>query len=224
MDHRRHRPKKGEHSVGVTRQYCGQLGKQDNSTRWRCRCRFVNRYTEPAGGLPICICRKTGRRTSNRRRKTGVLMMSASRSKPEIALEQIAAACKAGLPLGVVLMDAGYGCNTDLRIGVSALGLRYVAGILPNTSDVDIGHGAVADHQKMVGPGASTEAHPPGRQASTGLGQAIGSRLAKALLGARFSGARGRLSGCPRALRRVRVRCRCIAIAISTTAGRKSGC
>jgi SRSO17 transposase len=56
------------------------------------------------------------------------------KTKPEIALEQIEAACAAGLPRGVVAMDAGYGCNTDLRTGVSALGLRYVAGILPNTS------------------------------------------------------------------------------------------
>ena len=31
-------------------------------------------------------------------------------------------------------MDAGYGSDTDLRTGISALGLRYVAGILPNTT------------------------------------------------------------------------------------------
>jgi SRSO17 transposase len=31
-------------------------------------------------------------------------------------------------------MDAGYGCNTDLRTSISALGLTYVAGILPNTT------------------------------------------------------------------------------------------
>ena len=36
-------------------------------------------------------------------------------TKPEIALEQIRAACAAGLPRGVVLMDAGYGTNTRLR-------------------------------------------------------------------------------------------------------------
>src|SRR3974390_3045801 len=55
-------------------------------------------------------------------------------TKPEIALKQIKAACEAGLPRGVVLMDAGYGCNTDLRTGISALKLAYVAGILPNTT------------------------------------------------------------------------------------------
>ncbi len=71
---------------------------------------------------------------SKRRRKTGVPEDVVFKTKPEIALEQIAAACKAGLPRGVVLMDAGYGCNTDLRTGVSALGLRYVAGILPITA------------------------------------------------------------------------------------------
>src|SRR6266513_372358 len=40
----------------------------------------------------------------------------------------------AGLPQGVVLMDAGYGNDTGLRTDITALGLRYVAGIGPNTS------------------------------------------------------------------------------------------
>jgi len=31
-------------------------------------------------------------------------------------------------------MDAGYGANTDLRTDIAALGLTYVAGILPNTT------------------------------------------------------------------------------------------
>jgi len=31
-------------------------------------------------------------------------------------------------------MDAGYGCNTELRASVSTLGLMYAAGILPNTT------------------------------------------------------------------------------------------
>ena len=58
---------------------------------------------------------------SKRRRKTGVPEDVGFKTKPEIALEQIEAACEAGLARGVVLMDAGYGCNTDLRTGVSAL-------------------------------------------------------------------------------------------------------
>ena len=42
--------------------------------------------------------------------------------------------CAAGVPRGVVLMDAGYGTNTRLREEISALGLTYVAGIPPQSS------------------------------------------------------------------------------------------
>ena len=56
------------------------------------------------------------------------------KTKPAIALEQLRWACVAGLPRGVVLMDAGYGAYTDLRTNITALGLSYVAGIMPQTS------------------------------------------------------------------------------------------
>jgi SRSO17 transposase len=55
-------------------------------------------------------------------------------TKPEIALDQLRAAADAGLPRGVVLMDAGYGSDTQLRTDITALGLSYMAGILSNTS------------------------------------------------------------------------------------------
>jgi SRSO17 transposase len=125
-------PKKGEHSVGVARQYCGQLGKQDN-----CQVAVSLSLANHHASLPVAYrlyLPEDWAADSKRRRKTGVPEDVVFKTKPEIALEQIDAACNAGLPRGVVLMDAGYGCNTDLRTGVSTLGLRYVAGILPNTS------------------------------------------------------------------------------------------
>jgi SRSO17 transposase len=81
------------------------------------------------------------------------------KTKPEIALEQIDAACKAGLPGGVVLMDAGYGCNTDLRTGVRALTLCYRRHL---AADLRVGarHG-VAAAEEVVRPRTTTEAHSP---------------------------------------------------------------
>ena len=159
---------------------------------------------------------------SKRRRKTGVPEDVCFKTKPEIALEQIEAACKAGLPRGVVLMDAGYGCNTDLRTGVSALGLRYVAGILPNTSVWASGTGPLPP-KKWSGQGRPPklirrdDKHRPISVKQLALS------TCPSALGARSSGAKARPSGCPRALRACGFVSR-IAITISPTAGRKNGC
>jgi SRSO17 transposase len=125
-------PKKGEHSVGVARQYCGQLGKQDN-----CQVAVSLSLANHNASLPVAYrlyLPEEWSEDNKRRHKAGVPKQIVFKTKPEIALEQIEAACKAGLPRGVVLMDAGYGCNTDLRTSISALGLKYAAGILPNTT------------------------------------------------------------------------------------------
>jgi len=125
-------PKKGQHSVGVTRQYCGQLGKQDN-----CQVAVSLSLANHHASLPVAYrlyLPEDWVKDSGRRRKTGVPKEVSFKTKPEIALEQITAACAAGLPRGVVLMDAGYGNNSELRADITALGLAYVAGILSTTT------------------------------------------------------------------------------------------
>jgi SRSO17 transposase len=124
-------PKKGEHSVGVARQYCGQLGKQDN-----CQAAVSLSIANHHASLPIdyrLYLTKEWAADVARRKKARIPKDIKFQTKPEIALEQIRTACEAGIARGVVLMDAGYGANTELRTGISALGLTYVAGILPQT-------------------------------------------------------------------------------------------
>jgi SRSO17 transposase len=71
---------------------------------------------------------------SERRDKAGVPETVTFKTKPQIALDQIKWACGAGLPRGVVLIDAGYGVEAKFRTGISALDLRYVAGIKSTTN------------------------------------------------------------------------------------------
>ncbi len=125
-------PKKGRHSVGVTRQYCGQLGKQDN-----CQVAVSLSVANHDTSLPVAYrlyVPKDWALDKARRGEAGVPEEIGFETKPEIALAQIRAACEADIPRGVVLMDAGYGSDTELRTDIGALGLSYVAGIMPNTS------------------------------------------------------------------------------------------
>jgi SRSO17 transposase len=206
-------PKKGQHSVGVARQYCGQLGKQDN-----CQVAVSLSLANHHASLPVAYrlyLPDDWAGDSKRRRKTGVPEEIGFKTKPEIALEQITAACEAGLARGVVLMDAAYGCNTNLRTGVSALALQYVAGILSNTTVWAPGTGPLPP-KKWSGHGRIPKLIRRDRKH-----QPIS--VKDLALGARSSGGRVRLNGCPRALRACGFVLR-IMITSSPSAGRKSGC
>ena len=125
-------PKQGKHSVGVARQYCGQLGKQDN-----CQVAVTLSLANHHSSLPVAYqlyLPKEWAEDEARRCKVGVPDDISFKTKPEIAIAQVRWACAAGLPRGVVLMDAGYGASTDVRTSITALDLEYVAGILPNTT------------------------------------------------------------------------------------------
>ena len=125
-------PKQGRHSVGVARQYCGQLGKEDN-----CQVAVSLSLANHHASLPVAYRLYLPEEwTHDRARlcKAGVPEDIGFKTKHEIALDQLRFACEAGLPRGVALMDAGYGNNSELRTDITALGLTYVAGIQSNTS------------------------------------------------------------------------------------------
>ena len=120
-------PKKGVHSVGVTRQYCGQLGKQDN-----CQIAVSLSVANDHASLPIAFqlyLPEDWAGDPGRRRKAGVPEDIVFKTKPRIALDQIRAARADGVSEGVVLADAGYGINTAFRTALTQMGLTYVVGI-----------------------------------------------------------------------------------------------
>ena len=125
-------PKKGKHSVGVARQYCGQIGKQDN-----CQVAVSLSIANTHASLPVAYrmyLPQVWADDAARREKAGVPADVTFKTKPQIALDQITWACRARLPRGVVLADAGYGVEAKFRSAISELGLRYVAGVKSTTT------------------------------------------------------------------------------------------
>ena len=120
-------PKKGKHSVGVTRQYCGQVGKQEN-----CRVAVSLSVATWSSSLPIgyrLYLPKEWAEDSERRKNTEVPEDLEFHTKPEIAMDQIRAAVAAKVAHGIVLADAAYGINTEFRDGLTGLELQYVVGV-----------------------------------------------------------------------------------------------
>lgn len=119
--------KKGAHSVGVARQYCGRLGKTDN-----CQIAVSLSIANHAASLPLAFGLYLPQEwidDAARRQRAHVPDDVTFKTKPQIALEQIEAALAAGVPKGVVLADAAYGSNGAFRSALTALGLAYAIGV-----------------------------------------------------------------------------------------------
>ena len=123
--------KKGTHSVGVGRQYCGRLGKTDN-----CQVAVSLSIANDEGSVPVAYqlyLPQDWASDDARRERAGVPAEIEFRTKGAIALEQIQRALAAGLPHGVVLADAAYGTEAAWRDQLTAWGLKYAVAVREHT-------------------------------------------------------------------------------------------
>jgi SRSO17 transposase len=116
--------------VGVARQYCGWAGKTEN-----CPVAVSLSFATAEGSLPLdyqLYLPREWTKEPSRCQRAGVPRNIRFATKHELALRQIEAALAAGIARGTVLMDTGYE-NAPLRDELTAHGLRYAAGIHPQT-------------------------------------------------------------------------------------------
>ena len=122
--------KKGTHSVGVARQYCGELGKIEN-----CQVLVSLSVANEVAALPVAarLYLPEAWAGDPERRAAGVPLDVTFQTKPSIALELIGRALAGGVPPGMVLADEVYGSTAEFRRGVAGLGLDYALAVRSTT-------------------------------------------------------------------------------------------
>ncbi len=127
-------PKKGEHSAGVSRQWCGVLGKVEN-----CQVGVFGAYASRQGYtlldrrlyLPEEWFDEAHR---ERWKKCDISDETPFKTKPELALEMLQAIVAQGsLRFQWVAGDEAYGDNPDFLDGVAELGRWYFTEVSRNT-------------------------------------------------------------------------------------------
>lgn len=122
--------KQGRHSVGVQRQYCGQLGKRAN-------CQALVSLTLARGEVPVPVALRlflpdAWAKDAGRRRAAGVPDAVEGRPKWRVALDEVARLRAQGVRFGCVLGDAEYGKVAAFRHALDEAGLPWALGIPPN--------------------------------------------------------------------------------------------
>jgi SRSO17 transposase len=120
-------PKKGEHSVGVARQYSGTLGRVDN-----CQVAVSLHLAGESGsgciGMRLYLPEAWASDRA-RRKKAGIPEEVKFEEKWRLALSELDRAIAGGVRRHVVLADAGYGDCREFRDGLLERRLPYVVGI-----------------------------------------------------------------------------------------------
>lgn len=115
--------KQGRHSVGVSHQYCGAVGKSAN-----CQVSVELAVSDGWVAAPIAAQLYLPRSWSEdqaRRGEAGVPAEVVFRTKSELALALIAQAHADGVCPAPVLGDSAYGDSSDFRQGLRQLGLEF---------------------------------------------------------------------------------------------------
>lgn len=115
--------KQGEHSVGVAHQYCGAVGKQAN-----CQVCVEIAVSDGEVALPVAgrlYLPESWTKDRTRCRAAGVPDEVGFQTKPQIALELLAAVVADGVTPAPVLADKVYGECYDFRAGLRRLNLEY---------------------------------------------------------------------------------------------------
>ena len=172
-------PKKGEHSVGVARQYCGQLGKREN-----CQVAVSLSLANHHASLPVAWRLYLPKEWAADQR-TSAQGGRPRRDRLQDQARDRARADRSGLKGRAFSRRGPDGCGLWLQHGSACRHQRARVDLcgryLAAHHGVDVRHGT-ATAEKMVGPRATTEAHSSRRQASTDLGQGARSRPPQALL------------------------------------------
>lgn len=135
-------PKKGNHSVGVARQYSGTLGKIGN-----CQVAVSLHYATDDGAIPLDFTLYLPEEwlEPESRQKAGIPNEVTFQTKWALALGLIDRALDWQVPGGVIVADAGYGSTTEFRTGLAERKQLFVVGVQNTTTVwVDTGHLAIA--------------------------------------------------------------------------------
>jgi SRSO17 transposase len=153
--------KKGDHSVGVARQYAGSIGKIDN-----CQvavdlvlavpgeARNADQVTWPLG-MELYVPRPWIEEDSyaDRRDEVGLPEDIEFRTKPEIVLELLERARAADVPHACIGADAGYGDDGELRKQLREWKESYILGVTPSELRVIPAETPIEPPGPTAGPG-----------------------------------------------------------------------